>query len=61
MLGKRVRPPQLAASFIAVPPAHMSSNSGALVAATEGSTKPVTMTVTNAGLATVETFDLRVP
>jgi hypothetical protein len=34
------------------------SNSGAHVAATEGSTKPVTMVVTNAGIAVVETFDL---
>jgi hypothetical protein len=39
----------------------MSSNSGALVAATEGSTKPVTMQVTNAGIATVEQYDLRMP
>jgi len=37
------------------------SSSGALVAATEGSTKPVTVTVTNAGIATVEQFDLRMP
>jgi hypothetical protein len=37
------------------------SNSGALVAATEGSTKPVTMTITNAGVTIVETFDLRKP
>jgi hypothetical protein len=37
------------------------SSSGALVAATEGSTKPVTMTITNAGVTIVETFDLRVP
>jgi hypothetical protein len=37
------------------------SSSGALVAATEGSTRPVTMVVTSAGLATVETYDLRVP
>jgi hypothetical protein len=41
--------------------AHMSSNSGALVPATEGSTKPVTMTITNAGIATVEQYDLRMP
>jgi hypothetical protein len=37
------------------------SSSGALIAATEGSTKPVTMTITNAGITTVETFDLRMP
>jgi hypothetical protein len=37
------------------------SSSGALVAATEGSTKPVTLQVTNAGIATVEMFDLHVP
>jgi hypothetical protein len=30
------------------------SSSGALVAPTEGSTKPTTVTVTNAGIATVE-------
>jgi hypothetical protein len=37
------------------------SSSGALVAATEGSTKPVTLQVTNAGIATVEMYDLRAP
>ncbi|WP_154072342.1 hypothetical protein [Bradyrhizobium erythrophlei] len=37
------------------------SSSGALVAATEGSTRPVSVTVTNAGIATVERFDLRIP
>jgi hypothetical protein len=38
-----------------------TSSSGALVPATEGSTKPVTVTVTvtNAGIATVEQFELR--
>ena len=34
---------------------------GTLVAPTEGSTKPVTVTVTNAGIAVVEQFDLRMP
>ena len=38
-----------------------TSSSGALIPATEGSTKPVTVTVTNAGIATVEQFDLRMP
>jgi len=33
---------------------------GTLVAPTEGSTKPVTVTVTNGGIAVVEQFDLRV-
>ena len=37
------------------------SSSGALVAATEGSTKPVSVVVTSAGIATVEQFDLRMP
>jgi hypothetical protein len=37
------------------------SNSGALVAATEGSTRPVTMTITNGGIATVEQYDLQMP
>jgi hypothetical protein len=36
------------------------SSSGALVAATEGSTKPVSVVVTSAGVARVECFDLRV-
>jgi hypothetical protein len=36
-----------------------TSSSGALVPATEGSTKSVTVTTTNAGIATVEQFDLR--
>jgi hypothetical protein len=35
------------------------SSSGALVAATEGSTRPVSVVVTSAGIATVEQFDLR--
>jgi len=35
--------------------------SGALNAATEGSTKPVTLQVTNAGIATVEMYELRLP
>ena len=39
----------------------MSSNSGALVAATKGMHGAGDNVVTNAGLATVETFDLRVP
>jgi hypothetical protein len=34
------------------------SSSGALVAVTEGSTKPVTVTVTHAGLAVVEQYHL---
>jgi hypothetical protein len=34
------------------------SSSGALVAVTEGSTKPTSVVVTNAGIATVEQFDL---
>jgi hypothetical protein len=38
-----------------------TSSSGALIPATEGSTKPVTVQVTHAGIATVEQFDLRVP
>ena len=37
------------------------SSSGALIAATEGSTKPVALRITNAGIATVETFDLHLP
>jgi hypothetical protein len=35
-----------------------TSSSGALIPATEGSTKPVTMQVTNAGIAAVDQFDL---
>jgi hypothetical protein len=38
-----------------------TSSSGVLVPATQGSTKPVTVAVTNAGIATVEQFDLRMP
>jgi hypothetical protein len=37
------------------------SSSGALIPATEGSTKPVTVTITNAGIATVEQFELHAP
>jgi hypothetical protein len=37
------------------------SSSGALGAPTEGSTKPTTVTVTNAGIANVEQFELRLP
>jgi hypothetical protein len=36
-----------------------TSSSGALVAPTEGSTRPVSVQVTHAGIATVEQFDLR--
>ena len=36
-------------------------SSGALVPVTEGSTKPVTVTFRNAGIAVVEQFDLRMP
>jgi hypothetical protein len=38
-----------------------TSSRGALVAPTEGSTKPVTVTVTNAGIAVVEQYELRMP
>jgi hypothetical protein len=38
-----------------------TSSTGALIPATEGSTKPTTVTVTNAGIAVVEQFDLRMP
>jgi hypothetical protein len=34
---------------------------GELVPLTEGSTRPVTMHTTHAGIATVEQFDLRMP
>jgi hypothetical protein len=37
------------------------SSSGALIPATEGSTKSVSVVVTNAGIAVVEQFDLRIP
>jgi hypothetical protein len=37
------------------------SSSGALIAATDGSTKPVSLVVTAASLARVEQFDLRMP
>ena len=36
-------------------------SSGALVPVTEGSTKPVSVRVTHAGIATVDMYDLRVP
>jgi hypothetical protein len=45
----------------AVPQRFETSSSGALIPPTEGSTKPVTVTVTNAGIATVEQYDLRMP
>jgi hypothetical protein len=38
-----------------------TSSSGALVPATEGSTRPVTTRITHAGLATVVQYDLRLP
>jgi hypothetical protein len=38
-----------------------TSSSGALIPATEGSTKPVSVIVTAAGLATVEQYDLPMP
>jgi hypothetical protein len=38
-----------------------TSSSGALIPATEGSTRPVTVTVTNAVIAVVEQYDLRMP
>jgi hypothetical protein len=37
------------------------TSSGALVAPTEASTNPVSVVVTNAGIATVEQYDLRMP
>jgi hypothetical protein len=37
------------------------SSSGALVAPAEGSTRPVSVVVTGAGLAVVEQYDLRMP
>jgi hypothetical protein len=37
------------------------SSSGSLVPPTEGSTKPVTVTITNASIAAVEQYDLRMP
>jgi hypothetical protein len=37
------------------------SSSGALVRPTEGSTKPVSLIVTGAGVTSVEQFDLRLP
>jgi hypothetical protein len=38
-----------------------TSSSGALIPATEGSTKPVTVTVTKSGIAAVKQYDLRMP
>jgi hypothetical protein len=38
-----------------------TSSSGALLPVTEGSSRPVTVCVTNAGIATVEQYDLRMP
>jgi hypothetical protein len=38
-----------------------TSSSGALVPVTEHSTRPVSVQVTNAGIATVEQFDLTTP
>jgi hypothetical protein len=37
-----------------------TSSSGALIPATEGSTKPMSVIVTNAGIAVVEQYDLRI-
>jgi hypothetical protein len=37
------------------------SSSGAFIAATEASTRPTSLVVTNAGIASVECFDLRKP
>ena len=45
----------------AVPHRFEVSSSGALVPVTEGSTKSVTVQVTNAGIATVEQHELRMP
>jgi hypothetical protein len=49
--GERILPHAVAQRFEV-------SSSGALVPATLGSTKPVTLTVTNAGIAVVEQFEL---
>jgi hypothetical protein len=38
-----------------------TSSSGALVAATDGSTRPVTVQVTQPGLAMIVQYDLRIP
>jgi hypothetical protein len=38
-----------------------TSSSGALVPPTEGSTKPTSVIVTNAGIAVVDRYDLRTP
>jgi hypothetical protein len=45
----------------AVAQAMTMSSSGALVAATEGSTRPVMMRITNAGIASVVQYNLRMP
>jgi hypothetical protein len=37
------------------------SSSGALTPATEGSTRPTSIVVTNAGIANVECYDIRMP
>jgi hypothetical protein len=37
------------------------SSSGALVPPTEGSTKPVSLVITNAGVARIERYDLWMP
>jgi hypothetical protein len=52
--GERILPHAVAQKF-------EISSSGALIAPTEGSTKPTTVTVTNAGIAAVEQYDLRMP
>ena len=52
--GERILPNAVAQKF-------ETSSSDALIAATEGSTRPVSVTVTNAGIAVVEQFDLRMP
>jgi hypothetical protein len=38
-----------------------TSSSGALVPPTEGSTKPVSLVITNAGVARIERYDLWMP
>jgi hypothetical protein len=38
-----------------------TTSSGALIPATEGSTRPVTTRITHAGLSTVVQYDLRLP
>jgi hypothetical protein len=46
---------------MAIKQAMTMSSSGALIGVTGESSRPVTMVITNAGLAVVETFDLRMP